>query len=106
MDSTKLILEAIALRKCLIATYNRTRFRVAPYILYTKHDELHMDGIALDRDGRAPRELKMGTFKLSGLTVEEVSDILFDLSPLFDPKDPKYEGTTLFAVDLGARAGS
>jgi len=101
MEMNKIVLEAIALRKCLEATYNRTRFRMAPYILYTRHDELYIDAVALERDGRLPRELKMGTFKLAGMSDLRVSDQPFEPDNLYNPRDEKYAGTTLFAIELG-----
>lgn len=98
MESNKMILEAIALRKCLDATYNRTRFTLAPHILYTRHDELHVDGVAVEKEGQAPRELKLGTFKLAGLTVHGVLDREFEPHALFEAEAEKYSGTTLFVV--------
>jgi hypothetical protein len=100
MDTNKTILEAIALRKCLEATYNRTRIRMAPHILYTKHDQLYLDGVTLERDGRPPRELKVGAFKLDGLGDIALTDHAFDLQPVFNPDEERYRGKTLFAVEM------
>ncbi len=98
MDSNKLILEAIALKKCLTAVYNTTRFKLAPHILYTRHDELYIDGVALEREGLPPRELKLGTFKVSGMKDVEVDSSGFEIQAMFDPGDERYIGQTLFAV--------
>jgi hypothetical protein len=100
MENTKQVLEAIALRKCLIATYNRTQFKLAPHILYTRHEELYLDGVALERDGQPPREIKLGTFKLSGLELHQLSDSEFARYEVYDPHADKYNGTTLFAIEL------
>ncbi len=98
MEANKLILEAIALKTCLTAVYNRTRFKLAPHILYQRHDELYIDAVALVREGQPPAELKLGTFKVSGLS-ELASDATpFAIQSVFDPNDEKYEGKTLFAV--------
>ena len=78
MDMNKTVLEAIALRKCLEATYNRTRIRLAPHILYTRHDQLYLDGVTLERDGKPPREIKVGAFKLDGLGELALTDRVFD----------------------------
>src|SRR3546814_19295620 len=61
MEVNKLVLEAIALRKCLEATYNRTNVKLAPHILYTRHDELYVDAVTVERVWRRPREVKLGT---------------------------------------------
>ena len=99
MQVNKIFLEAIALRKCVAAQYNRTRVKLAPHILYTRHDEMFVDAITIERDGRPPREVKLGSFKLAGLTEVELGGQSFEPAPIFDPAAPKYEGAALFAVE-------
>ena len=99
MQSNKLLLEAIALRKCVLATYNRTAFKLAPHILYTRHDDLFIDAVTVERDGRRPREVKLGAFKLAGLSDLALTDQIFQPEPLFDPVADKYADTTLFVVE-------
>lgn len=93
------LLEAIATRKCVVATYNRDRIELAPHILYTRHGEEHADGVVLERNGAPPKEPKLATFKLAGLHDVTVGDRPFLPDPLFDPNDEKYAGVTLFVVD-------
>lgn len=100
MDMNKTVLEAIALRKCLEATYNRTRIRLAPHILYTKHDQLYLDGVTLERDGKPPREIKVGAFKLDGLCDLALTPYEFEPQPVFNPREDRYQGNTLFAVEM------
>lgn len=104
MESTKPILEAIALRRCLTATYNRASFKLAPHILYTRHGELHLDAVSLACDGRPPREEKLSTFRLTGLADLLVTDESFDPRPCYEPEAERYEGTTLFAIDIASDA--
>jgi hypothetical protein len=102
MDANRILLEAIALRKCVEAVYNRTRMRLAPHILYTRHDELYLDAVALERDGRPAQELKIGTFKLAGLKeLALMAGQSFQRVEIFDPAESKYAGVTLFAVEGG-----
>lgn len=98
MESNRPIFEAIARRVCIEATYNRTAFRLAPHILYTRHDELYMDAVAVARDGQPPREVKIGTFKLTGLKDVKIGEDGFAPEPAFDPGEDKYQGVTVFAV--------
>ncbi|HWI85287.1 MAG TPA: hypothetical protein VNT42_03035 [Sphingomonas sp.] len=99
MESSRLVLEAIALRRCIEATYNRAALKLAPHILYTKHGELFVDAVTVERDGKPPREKKLGTFKLAGLGVREIVSRSFDPESMFNLADPKYAGETLFAVE-------
>jgi len=99
MSSSRIVLEAIARRRCLEATYNRMAVRLAPHILYTRHDELFVDAVTVERDGQRPRETKIGTFKLAGLRDPAVAGQPFMLEPSFDPADAKYAGVTLLAAE-------
>ncbi|MGE4323510.1 MAG: hypothetical protein AB7E60_10840 [Sphingobium sp.] len=100
MQAPTEILEAIALQKCLMATYNKTTIKLAPHILYTRHDEMFIDGVTVERDGRAPRELKLGVFKVAGLGALSVTEEPFEaMLGLYDPTDAKYAGVSLFAID-------
>jgi hypothetical protein len=100
MSSSRIVLEAIARRRCLHAIYNRAAVRLAPHILYTRHDELFVDAVTLEHDGRKPRETRLGTFKLAGLREPAVAAQPFGLEPGFDPADAKYAGVTLLAAEM------
>ena len=99
MLPSKEIFEGVALKKCVAATYNRTAFRLAPHILYTRHDEMYVDAVPVEKEGQPPRETKLATFKLSGLKDVRVEDLHFEMSEIFEPAAEKYEGTTLLAVE-------
>lgn len=98
---TTLVLQAIALTKCIAATYNRQALVLAPHILYTRHDEIYVDAVTILRDGYPPKEVKLGAYKLTGLRDATLADRPFARSKLFDPDDPRYAGVTLFAVEGG-----
>jgi len=93
------VFEGIVRNFCLAATYNRTSIVLAPHILYTRHDELFVDGVVVERDGQPPREPKVGTFKLVGLQGIALTDRPFFRDPLFQPGEVKYQGVTLMAVE-------
>lgn len=97
---TRLLFEAIALRKCVDAVYNRMAVTLAPHILYTRHDEIYVDAVTIERDGQPPREPKLGAFKLTGLKDLALGTRVFAPNPLFNPREPKYDGVTLFVVEL------
>ena len=95
---TPTVFEAIVKRQALAATYNRGTVTLAPHIAYTKHGELYVDAVTLDRDGKPPREVKIGAFKVSGLVGPRVTPRRFEPSELFDPADERYAGVTLIAI--------
>ena len=98
MTDSKLILEAIALKRCIEVTYNRMRMKLAPHVLYSRHGDLFLDAVAVEREGRVPGEVKLGTFKLAGLTTAQIVARSFQPLPGFDPSDRRYCETTPFAV--------
>src|SRR3546814_18304388 len=72
--------------------------KLAPHILYTRHDELFIDAVTIEREGKPPREIKIGTFKLAGLSPLALTNQEFQPETIFDPADSKNAGATLFAV--------
>ncbi len=98
MSANQILLEAIAHRKCVLATYNRVAMKLAPHILYKRNDSVYVDAVAIEKAGQPPREFKLGTFNLAGLTDVTLADQHFEAVPLYDPAMPKYQGATLFAI--------
>ena len=98
MEANRIVLEAVALGRCIEAVYNGGKVLLAPHILYTRHDELYVDAVTIARDGVPPREVKIGAFKLTGLRDLALTDRGFDREAAFDPGDSRYAGVTLFAV--------
>lgn len=58
---------AIVRARCLHATYNSGQVILHPCLLYREHDALFLLAVTVLRDGKAPREAKLGTFRVSGL---------------------------------------
>lgn len=97
--ATPTIFEAIVKRQAVNATYNRGEVTLAPHVIYTRHDELYVDAVTLARDGKPPKEEKLGTFKLAGLGGLRLTPRRFEASPLFQQGDEKYAGTALMAIE-------
>ncbi len=96
--TTPLVFEAIVKKLAIAATYNRGEVVLAPHILYTKHGEIYLDAITIERDGKPPKEAKLGAFKLAGLSPLRLTARRFTRNDLFHPHDPRYGDATLMAV--------
>ncbi len=92
------IIEAIVRLRCVAATYNRAPVVLAPHVLYSRNDALYVDAITVTRDGLAPREPKMGTFKLDGLGTVKLVEQGFAVSSIYDPAEPRYGDGQRFEV--------
>jgi hypothetical protein len=98
MDNSR-ILEAIALRRQLGARYNKLDLVLAPHVLYKRNDSFFIDAITVLRNGQEPKEPKVGSYNLAGLSELAVLPDTFDIHPLFNRMDPKYRDNTLFMID-------
>lgn len=98
MDNSR-ILEAIALRQHLGACYNKLTLVLAPHVLYKRNDSYFIDAITILRNGEEPKEPKVGSYNLAGLSELTVLGDKFEVHPLFDRMDVKYRGNTLFMID-------
>lgn len=101
MSANPILLEAIALKKCVTTVYNGVAMKLAPHILYTKNNALFIDAITLEKHGEQPREKKLGAFHLQGLNALHIIDEPFEPDPLFEPDAEKYDGVALFKVSEG-----
>ncbi len=95
----RLIDLAIGRKLCISLTYNRVGMTMAPHILYTRHGDLFVDGVVIEKGGVPPKELKLGSFKLIGLSAVTLTAIPFAPSALFDRAAERYEGTTEKVVE-------
>lgn len=98
MSINQLLLEAIALRKCVTTVYNGVAMKLAPHVLYSKNNALFIDAITIEKHGEPPREKKLGAFHLQGLNDVQIIDEHFEPDDLFEPDAEKYEGVALFKV--------
>ncbi len=98
MSANPILLEAIALKKCVTTVYNGVAMTLAPHVLYSKNNALYIDAITLEKHGQPPREKKLGAFHLNGLNDLQVIEQPFEIDPLFEPDAEKYGGAALFMV--------
>ena len=87
MDAEHILAAAIDRRVRITAVYNKKMVILAPHILYTRHDELYLDAVTVERDGTAPRDTKLGTFKVQGLNDPRLDNYRFKPFASFRPSD-------------------
>lgn len=102
MTNNQLLLEAIALKKCITLVYNNVPMKLAPHVLYSKHNAVFTDAVILEKHGVARRDKKLGAFHLSGLNELQLTDQSFEIDAVFQPTAEKYAGVTLFMVSADA----
>ena len=102
MINNQLLLEAIALKKCITLVYNNVPMKLAPHVLYSKHNAVFTDAVILEKHGVARRDKKLGAFHLSGLNELQLTDQSFEIDAVFQPAAEKYAGVTLFMVSEDA----
>jgi hypothetical protein len=67
IDAVALLSQAIRNQLCVRANYNRGAVILAPHILYTRHDAPFVDAVVIERNGGAPAETKLASFRVAGL---------------------------------------
>ncbi|MEP9401968.1 hypothetical protein [Sphingomonas sp. VNH70] len=81
---------ALMQKICISVRYNNMDMLLAPHMLWTKHGDLHVDAVTVERAGSAPKITKIGTFKLLGLGKVALTSRTFVPQADFNPRDPKY----------------
>ena len=89
---------ALMQKICLSVRYNNMDMILAPHMLWTKHGDLHVDAVTVERAGSPPKIFKIGTFKLLGLGNVALTSRTFEPQAEFDPNDPKYAEAPIASV--------
>jgi hypothetical protein len=85
LNDAELIRLGMAIREHRFVTvrYNRGLSMLAPYGTFTKRDELYLSAVTMARDGVQPGRLKLGTFKVSGLSELQETPVPFSAPGLY-----------------------
>lgn len=89
---------AIANKLCVRAVYNRGDVIMAPHVLFERHGAPHVDAVVYERDGVAPAEQKLGTYRLSGLRDVVLTGQASHVFAEFDPKADRYAEKMLACI--------
>jgi hypothetical protein len=91
-------LEAIALRRLIVATYNGQEMRLAPHQLLTRHGELFLGALNTGKNWLNDDDRRLGYFKLEGLSKVQITNEPFDPLTSFDGTVPNSGDEELFSV--------
>ena len=74
---------AIRDHRFVTVEYNRGVSTLAPYGTLTKRGELYLSAVTIVRDGVRPGRLKLGTFKVAGLSALQATPVPFSPAGLY-----------------------
>src|SRR3546814_18085896 len=73
MNDTRLkLMEAIARRRMISASYNGNRMTLAPHLMFERRGDLFVSALNLGKNWRSEEERRLGHFKLDGLGAAEL----------------------------------
>ncbi len=98
MSEPRLVLmEAIACKLVVTARYNGVILKLAPHALFERHGELYVSALNLNKNWISEDARRLGHFKLSGLSMMELTQEAFDPLPDYEAP-PRPQDMLVFAV--------
>lgn len=92
------LIEAIVLKRVIVAQYNGTEMLLAPHQMFTRHGELFVSALNLRKNFRSEEERRLGHFKLDGLSAPTLTEDTFEPLPAFDNTLPRETDLQVFSV--------
>lgn len=89
-EALALLTLAIGRKQCVRWTYNQVDMEAAPQAVYLKKESLYCDAVVTHRNGIKSKELKLGSFRLSGLKGIKLSENGSELWPDIQLSDGRY----------------
>ena len=96
--TSRIFFEAIALKKLIRAAYNGEEMRLAPHLLFTRHGDMFISALNMDKNWRDLDERRLGLFKVDGLSGVSLIDETFEPLDDFDGTPPREGDEKLFSV--------
>ena len=94
----RLVIEAIALKRAITAEYNGAEMLLAPHLLFSRHEDLFLSALNLRKTWRSEEEMRLGAFKLDGLSRIAVTEQEFEPMAGFEPTPPRETDREVFAL--------
>lgn len=100
VSNEKILLEAIARLRVIVADYNGAQMRLAPHQLFSRHGDLFVSALNTGKNWRSADERRLGHFKVGGLSRIALTEDAFEPLPGFDGGLPREGDVPLFAVGI------
>lgn len=91
-------IEAIALKRLVLAEYNSSELCLAPHQLFSRHGELFVSALNTRKNWSNDDERRLGYFKLDGLSRVTLTAETFELLPSYDGGLPREGDEELFSI--------
>lgn len=97
-DVRLVMMEGIARRRIVEATYNSTVITLAPHLLFERHGDLYLSALNLNKNWRSDEDPRLGQFKIAGLASAAILEEEFEPLPNFMGEAPRPDDTVLLKV--------
>lgn len=97
-DPRLTLMEAIARQKIVTASYNGNAMRLAPHMMFERHGDLFISALNLDKNWISLDVMRLGQFKLDGLSNVALTDDGFEPLESFEAEAPRPEDTLVLAA--------
>lgn len=97
-DSRLKLMEAIARRRTVVASYNGARMTLAPHLMFERHGDLFVSALNMSKGWRSEEEMRLGQFKLDGLGAPELGEDDFTPLPSYTAELPRDDDVLILAI--------
>ncbi|MDG2002661.1 MAG: hypothetical protein P8J20_04955 [Novosphingobium sp.] len=91
-------IEAIALKRLVVAEYNGSQMHLAPHQLFARHGDLFVSALNTGKSWRSDDERRLGNFKLQGLSNVALTENPFEPLQNYDGQLPRQSDEQIFAI--------
>lgn len=98
LSARLVLMEAIARRRAVAATYNGAAIKLSPHQLFERNGDLFTTAVNASKKWRLDEEKRLGQFKLAGLKDVKLLDESITPLPSFSNALPRPEDTLVLAI--------
>lgn len=92
------VMEAITRKQAVSARYNGDTIKLAPHMVFERHGDLFVSALNMSKEWRSADEMRLGQFKLAGLSAAELLPEPFVTLSCYDRTPPREGDVLIFSV--------